>query len=321
MLPILNQSLWRDEAFSLLLSAKKLPEIITLTTKDANAPLYYFLLHFWLALFGSGESTARTLSLVFFILTALVGFLVMKEITKHRFVSFLAGLAILLNPFLIQYAFEARPYTLLAFLTIATIYFFIMKRYILASIFLVLAIFTHNFAIFTFLSFLSVWLLQKFQKEKLDLVEGIKLFLLPIIALLIWGSVIWNQWVKVAQSFWIEPITSDMFFDLFEKFFKGTVDIPLQNQLFLFTLILFALTVSYWVANLKNEPEKEKLTSILVVAILPIVLTYVVSVFWTPIYHERFLISSLPLLIAFAVYSLYQLTKLKGEAFRIFVIV
>jgi len=47
MLPILNQSLWRDEAFSVLLAQRNIGEIFRLASQDVSlGVLHYLLLHF-----------------------------------------------------------------------------------------------------------------------------------------------------------------------------------------------------------------------------------------------------------------------------------
>ncbi len=40
------QNLWRDEAFSYVLSKKPILDILRLTVADFSPPLYYIILHF-----------------------------------------------------------------------------------------------------------------------------------------------------------------------------------------------------------------------------------------------------------------------------------
>ena len=57
------QSLWYDEAFSVYLAHFDLTEITARTAADIQPPLYYYLLHFWIALAGDSEFALRFLSL------------------------------------------------------------------------------------------------------------------------------------------------------------------------------------------------------------------------------------------------------------------
>jgi len=78
------QSLWRDEAFSYFLAKKNILEIIFLSAKDYNPPLYYILLHFWMKIFGSSEIALRSLSLVFYWATIYIIFLFLTKIFKIK---------------------------------------------------------------------------------------------------------------------------------------------------------------------------------------------------------------------------------------------
>ena len=78
------QSLWRDEAFSYLLAKKNIIEIIFLTAKDYNPPLYYLILHFWIKIFGHSEIALRSLSLIFYWATIYIVFLFLTEIFKIK---------------------------------------------------------------------------------------------------------------------------------------------------------------------------------------------------------------------------------------------
>jgi mannosyltransferase len=65
------QSLWYDEGVSVYLARMSLPQLTAWTADDIQPPLYYYLFHFWLLLFGqsSSEFVARFPSLFFGVLT------------------------------------------------------------------------------------------------------------------------------------------------------------------------------------------------------------------------------------------------------------
>lgn len=301
MLPILNQSLWRDEAFSALLSEKSPLEIIRLTMHDASPPLYYILLHYWVIFFGNNEVVLRSLSLLFHFLTVIVVFLIARTLIKSVWGQILVALATLLNPFLLQYSFEARPYSLLAFLTVIVVYLIYKRKYILSSILLAFAIFTHNFAIFTFIAIVSWWFFS--HKSNLHIKELFKFIGLPVISILLWGSILWSQWVKVAQGFWIKQSSSSIFLNSLEKYSKGDLSYEAQPMLYTFTLILLFFTFSYWMWRERKE-ENFLIPLIFFIALIPTLITYFISALFIPIYHERYLIATVPMLIFLIGYSL-----------------
>jgi hypothetical protein len=70
-------SIWCDEIYSLLLSAKPLARMVDLTAFDAHPPLYYFLLHSWLklgSLLGAeGILWARSMGIVAWAIAVCIG--------------------------------------------------------------------------------------------------------------------------------------------------------------------------------------------------------------------------------------------------------
>ncbi len=63
-----TQSIWFDEAFSVWVAKAGVLQIIQTTAKDTHPPLYYFILHYWMAIFGDSELAVRGLSAFFGIL-------------------------------------------------------------------------------------------------------------------------------------------------------------------------------------------------------------------------------------------------------------
>jgi mannosyltransferase len=118
------QSLWYDEGFSVYLSSMTLGEITARTAYDIHPPFYYFLLHFWIPIFGSAEFSLRFPSLIFGVLTVPLIYA-----AGNRFLGRTAGLLaaalIAISPLLLWYSQEARMYTLVTFLCLLSTYLLI----------------------------------------------------------------------------------------------------------------------------------------------------------------------------------------------------
>ncbi len=313
MIPILNQSLWRDEAFSALLSEKNPLQIIVLSMQDTTPPLHYLLLHYWMLLFGQSEVALRGLSFIFHLLTVLVVFLIARKLIKSTIVQLLITITVLLNPFLLQYAFEARAYALLAFFTVLTLYFVISKRFILAGIALACAVFTHDFALFTFIA-CAGWFLHMYRNRlKENIKEGTWFFGFSAVALFMWGSIIFQQWVNVAHGFWIKPATFSLFLDAFQKFTTGSLPYQTQPMLYTFTLILCFFAFGYWMWREQKEEQGNALLLLSFVALVPVLITYFISALFAPIYDDRYLIATTPLLIILVGYSLNRLFQANNK--------
>ena len=108
-----NKGLWLDEAFSVWMGWQPVGDLLGwLVRIDQHPPLYYLLLHVWMAL-GDDEVTVRALSALFGAVTVPVMYLVGRRLADTR-VGLLAALILAVSPFHVRFAQEARMYTLLA---------------------------------------------------------------------------------------------------------------------------------------------------------------------------------------------------------------
>jgi hypothetical protein len=108
---------WMDEAISTGIASHSLSEIPGLLRHDGSPPLYYVLLHFWIQLFGAGESATHALSLLFGLLTIPAGYWAGSSLFGRR-AGLMAAVLFAFSPFLTQYAGETRMYELMGLLGI-----------------------------------------------------------------------------------------------------------------------------------------------------------------------------------------------------------
>jgi mannosyltransferase len=109
------ESLWLDEATSLILAHMDLPGLVQWTAQDIHPPLYYILLHYWIVLVqyaGQGQSEAiiRGLSALAGVLNIGVIYLLGQTLFERR-TGLYAALLLALSPLHIWYSQEARMYT------------------------------------------------------------------------------------------------------------------------------------------------------------------------------------------------------------------
>ncbi|MCL4490142.1 MAG: glycosyltransferase family 39 protein [Chloroflexi bacterium] len=115
------QSLWYDEAFSVYLAHFSLADITARTAADIQPPLYYYLLHFWMALAGDSEFAVRALSLFFGVLTIPLLYATGRRLFG-AWSALAAALLGVLSPLYLWYSQEARMYTLITFLLLLSSY-------------------------------------------------------------------------------------------------------------------------------------------------------------------------------------------------------
>ncbi|HET6966533.1 MAG TPA: glycosyltransferase family 39 protein [Acidimicrobiales bacterium] len=114
--PNLGRSYWIDESISIGIASHRLSHMPTLLRHDGSPPLFYFLLHFWLRLFGSSEVATHVLPLLISLAAIPLAYWAGQELFDRR--AGLAAAALMAtNPFLNWYATETRMYTLVVVLS------------------------------------------------------------------------------------------------------------------------------------------------------------------------------------------------------------
>ena len=117
-----KNGMWLDETFSVWLANQNLPDMLGwVAALDGHPPLYYLLLHGWIAHQGDAPYTARLLSVLFGTLTIPIMYLAGKRIAGVM-MGLAAAVLLAFSPFNIYYAQEARMYTLLTFNAAVAIY-------------------------------------------------------------------------------------------------------------------------------------------------------------------------------------------------------
>ena len=113
-----HSDMWLDEALTVDISKLPVSQLHAALMRDGAPPLYYFLLHFWMKVFGSSDLGARSLSGVFSVATLPFVWNAGKRL-GGRTVAAAVTVLVATSPFAIYYGTEARMYSLVAFLTTA----------------------------------------------------------------------------------------------------------------------------------------------------------------------------------------------------------
>lgn len=312
----LTQSFWRDEAFTYFLAKKNVFEIIFLTAKDFNPPLYYLVLHFWMKIFGGSEIALRSLSIIFFWATIYAVFFFLRDILKIKLKkSFFYLIFFIINPLLLYYAFEARMYSMFAFLATLSYYAFCKKNYRLYLLATIAGLFTHYFMILVILSQLLFLLINR--KNGLNFKKSI-IYL---------SSLVFSPWLiyvflqKNSLSFWLtKPKLIDSL-GILGAIYTGN-EIPLhtkiQNNILYITLTLFVILITGIYLYFKKFIKKDQMffQLIFIWAIGISLMIGIISLI-KPIYLPRYLIFSTVGLILLTIFIAEKINVLA----RIFLLI
>ncbi|MBI4302705.1 MAG: glycosyltransferase family 39 protein, partial [Chloroflexi bacterium] len=141
-----------DQNYSVWAAHRSLADIATDRLQDGHPPLYYYLLHFWIALIGDGELPIRYLSLLPGVLTVAMVYKLGDRVAG-RPVGTAAALLAAISPFLVYYSRIPRMYSLVTFLL--TLALFLAYRWLEKprwwlgvgyGVAAILALYTHYYA-------------------------------------------------------------------------------------------------------------------------------------------------------------------------------
>jgi uncharacterized membrane protein len=116
-----QESLYTDEPYSIFYAQQSLKAIYNQCLQDSNPPLYLFILHFWIKLFGISSVAAKSLSVVANIGTALLIIAFAKKYLNTTSLI-IASIIFLFSNIQFYYSHEIRTYALLGFFIVASFY-------------------------------------------------------------------------------------------------------------------------------------------------------------------------------------------------------
>lgn len=150
----LGSWLWMDEGISVGIASHPLLRIPGLLVQDGSPPLYYLLLHVWMAVVGSSETQTHALSLVLAVAAVPVGLWAGWSLFGRR-AGWIVAILTATSPYLGFFATETRMYSLVVLLslvaTAAYLHVFAYGRGRYQPLFvaaLVLLLYTHNWGLF-----------------------------------------------------------------------------------------------------------------------------------------------------------------------------
>lgn len=211
-------ALWHDEAFSALYLRYPFAEMMHRIALDVHPPLYYLVLRAWSYAAGQSLPSLRVLSIIFGVLTIWAAYIFVRAAFRSTRLALLAALFVAINPFQIQYALEARMYTLGTFLALWSSYFLIraitrqeerggFNKYWLAyAITAAAAFYTHYYLIFT-IAAQGLYLLVYAAKSRSIkiLLAGAGAYAIVAAFYLPWLPTLLKQITRVQGGYWIPP--------------------------------------------------------------------------------------------------------------------
>jgi hypothetical protein len=165
---------WIDEGLSVGISDRPLGDIPDALRLDGSPPLYYLLMHVWMALTGTSEEATRWFSVLCALIAVPVSWWAARMLFGSR-AGWMAAILMATNPFMTRFAQEARMYALVALLALIACAAFCRAFTgddperarrpwaITLAVTLAAMLYTHNWALFFGAACGAVWLFLVFR--------------------------------------------------------------------------------------------------------------------------------------------------------------
>ncbi len=311
-------SIWFDESFGAYLIRFNVADIAKYTAHDVHPPLYYLLLKLWAAIFGNSDVALRSLSVVFGAGVIIAGFGLTKKMFG-RAAAFIVLLLLALSPMLVRYGFEARMYTMVAFVAIVATWLLVLARqrnsrklWVAYGVVIALGMWTHYFTALIWVAHL-VWQYVDLRMNNLRGKNLRKVFFsknmlwgygVGIVVFLPWlPYMIWQLRTVTGSGFWIPNVGVDTATDYASNalVYSPHDAVSPWAALLIFAVVGLGLWLAIRTYKSMQRSEKRKLWLIIFSAFLPPILLFLASL--PPMrssFVDRYLLPSVVIGVVFA---------------------
>ena len=301
-----SETLYMDEPYSIFTAQQSLTEIYNQCLHDSNPPLYLFILHFWMHIFGISAFSAKLLSVF-----ASIGTAVAVAIFAKRFLNpqsaVLASILFLFTNALLYYSHEARTYSMVIFSVVLSFYVFLstlknptkLKLALLVLINVVL-LFLHYTSIFVHITQLVISFLFIKTNKKGFIYYVVSQFLAMLIFLPWMKIVIENT--PTGETWFQSPTLAGLYYVP-----AGFTNSPINFILFVLVIIFSVYTILAKKSKIfKNSFDVKIFYTLLFWYLLPVIFNFIVSQYFPVYYLKTVLYSSIGfiLLMAYIISSL-----------------
>jgi uncharacterized membrane protein len=317
-------SLWFDELMTAGRIDYPLIQMVKNLFVSPFPPLYYIMMHLWVNIFGVSEVTLRFPSLIFSVLSIFFIFKLAKELYDEE-VGLISALLFSVSPYSINYAHEAKMYSLLWFLGILSFYHFYKftkdhnnKDLFLYILFTTMSIYT-LYVGFLFMVVQNISYFIFFEKKQTK-----KWLLGQFIILLSYIPWIYIFFVNALQRTGIKWIPQTQnYYKRIVRVFSQTMGITLSERLFVkyFFGGLYGFLMISALVSLKYKRDKggifhftKKEILILAWIIVPLLIYLIIDILIYPILVTRYIgFIHIPLVILISRGASQYNLKVKGS--------
>lgn len=287
-LPLMSQSLWYDEAFTLWLAQMDFGPMMKAIKGDVHPPFFYIVE--WLTVHLWGSTALRWPSMLFGVAAVWLVHLIFNRFDLPRRVNVTSQALVIGSPFLIYYSTEARMYSLLLALILLAVWAGQQQRPWLFGLACGLGLWTHNLM---WLYLPGLYLAYMFYTHSFEAYwrDGRIIFWTILIIYLPWLPSLISQIQTINSGYWISELTPGRLIYLITQ-------LVLHNRwlnepiLISFVFIIFILL---WLGF--RQVLRARLWPVFVLVTYPLLCGICLSILFQPVLIDRVLIGVVPFLL------------------------
>jgi mannosyltransferase len=277
-----TQSVWRDEAFSVLMALRPVSFIITHVSFEP--PFYYLLLHFWIKCFGQSEIALRSLSLVAFAAATAIVIVWSEKLFSKHWLSWWLPLFFFFNPMLLYYGMEGRTYGWYILFAILSLWTYTERRWVIWTAATVLGFYTHSyFLIVPFAQVIHRLWTHPLHWKKDPMIRAV---IIAAICIAPWFVILIRE-ASMFGHLWYFPVDANLVTSVLGNLFVGYEGTPWY--VWAFTKVLSVIILGFSYLALRSEKTRTTVRLFLTQIYLPLIVIIGVS-FLKPLYVNRYVI-------------------------------
>lgn len=290
--------LWYDENFTLILARLPFSQMMQAVYGDVHPPLWYLIEWTLYHLVPTLPAWFIRVPACLFSIVALVLFTkVMDQLQISPNVKALAFVLMTILPFQLWYAQEGRMYAMLEFFVLLALSAALGRNYILLFIGSLGMLYTQNYGAF-YMAAIALVIIAR-ENLVLGLFNNFKRYNLAMVAMvsagilwLPWYFVVKQQMANIAGNYWIMDTSVGSVLIILYKIFLSAA---MPSELFFASYtVIFAVLIIGIIAIWKSS-HPARLT-IAIMATVPLLLAWIISLVWQPVLLFRPLIGISPFL-------------------------
>jgi len=344
-----SQCLWYDETTKIASAKCQYTLREFFQHADPKEVVYTLLLKIWMKIFGDSEFAVRSMSVLFGVLSVFFIYILASELFSET-VGLISSFLLSISPFHIYYSQQNLLYTLFLLLAILSTLIFVRvyntnKKILYLAYFIVniLLCYTHFFGLYILLIHnASLYFFKKsdFFKKKWLITQGLLIILVVFfIFLILYMEPRPNQ---IGQLDWISKPNFGLIIDTLkalayggEKLAQGGNGLEIgagrltvaKLLILIYALLLMKAGLLYKIftvdkGSLSNTSifKKQKIIFLFSWLVIPVLLTFIFSFLFFPVYVVRYLIIIIPAFLILLALGILNIKSLKKKLFVFFLI-